>query len=97
MDEKWAEVFKNPTLQQLIREAMANNYDVTIAAQRVLEQQDQLGMSRLHHSTLALGFLCLCPTSSLTMLFFELLDERDARDFLPRTCLFWLPNTPVAP
>ena len=45
-DEKWAEVFRDPTLQQLIREALANNYDVKIAAQRVLEQQDQVGIVR---------------------------------------------------
>src|SRR3984893_3682690 len=45
-DEKWAEVFKDPTLRQLIREALANNYDVKIAAQRVLEQQDQVGITR---------------------------------------------------
>ena len=45
-DEKWAEVFRDPTLQQLIREALANNYDVRIAAQRVLEQQDQVGITR---------------------------------------------------
>src|ERR1700732_1774434 len=45
-DEEWAEVFKDPTLQQLIREALANNYDAKIAAQRVLEQQDQVGITR---------------------------------------------------
>jgi outer membrane protein, multidrug efflux system len=45
-DEKWAEVFKDPTLQQLIREALANNDDVNIAAQRVLEQQNQVGITR---------------------------------------------------
>lgn len=45
-DEKWAAVFKDPTLQQLIREALANNYDTKIAAQRVLEQQDQVGITR---------------------------------------------------
>jgi multidrug efflux system outer membrane protein len=45
-DEKWAEVFRDPTLQQLIREALANNYDVKIAAQRVLEQQDVVGITR---------------------------------------------------
>src|SRR5271170_7090011 len=45
-DEKWAAVFKDPTLQQLIREALANNYDAKIAAQRVLEQQDQVGITR---------------------------------------------------
>jgi multidrug efflux system outer membrane protein len=45
-DEKWAEVFRDATLQELIREALANNYDVQIAAQRVLEQQDQVGITR---------------------------------------------------
>jgi len=45
-DEKWTEVFRDPTLQRLIREALANNYDVRIAAQRVLEQQDQVGITR---------------------------------------------------
>src|ERR1700683_4034261 len=45
-DEKWAEVFEDPTLQALIREALANNYDVKIAAERVLEQQDQVGITR---------------------------------------------------
>ncbi len=45
-DEKWTEVFKDPALQELIKEALANNYDVRIAAQRVLEQQDQVGITR---------------------------------------------------
>jgi outer membrane protein, multidrug efflux system len=45
-DEKWAEVFRDPVLQQLIREAVANNFDVKIAAQHVLEQQDQVGITR---------------------------------------------------
>jgi multidrug efflux system outer membrane protein len=45
-DEKWAGVFRDPTLQQLIREALANNYDVRIAAERILEQQDQVGITR---------------------------------------------------
>jgi multidrug efflux system outer membrane protein len=44
-DERWAAVFKDLTLQQLIREALTNNYDVNIAAQRVLEQQDQVGIT----------------------------------------------------
>jgi multidrug efflux system outer membrane protein len=45
-DEKWAEVFRDPTLKQLIQEALANNDDVRIAAQRVLEQQDVVGITR---------------------------------------------------
>lgn len=45
-DEKWTEVFHDPVLQQLVHEAVANNYDVRIAAQRIVEQQDQIGITR---------------------------------------------------
>jgi outer membrane protein, multidrug efflux system len=68
-DEKWADVFKDPTLQQLIREALANNYDVNIAAQRVLEQQDQVGITRAQQfPTLSGGgsYTALGLPSSLT-------------------------------
>jgi outer membrane protein, multidrug efflux system len=68
-DEKWAEVFKDPTLQQLIREALANNYDVNIAAKRVLEQQDQVGITRAQQfPTLSGGgsYTALGIPSSLT-------------------------------
>jgi outer membrane protein, multidrug efflux system len=41
-DEQWAQVFREPELQALIRTALANNYDVRIAAQRVLEEQAQV-------------------------------------------------------
>jgi len=41
-DEKWWEVFQDPQLQQLIRTALKNNYDVRIAATRVLQAQAQL-------------------------------------------------------
>jgi multidrug efflux system outer membrane protein len=46
-DENWAKVFNEPELQELIRTALANNYDVRIAAQHVLEAQAQL---RITHS-----------------------------------------------
>ncbi|MGA7293101.1 MAG: efflux transporter outer membrane subunit [Terriglobales bacterium] len=45
-DEKWWEVFQDPELQSLIRIALKNNYDVRIAATRVLEAQAQLGITR---------------------------------------------------
>lgn len=48
-DENWAQVFNEPELQDLIRTALANNYDVRIAAQRVLEEQAQL---KITHSQL---------------------------------------------
>jgi multidrug efflux system outer membrane protein len=45
-DEKWWEVFEDQELQGLIRTALKNNYDVRIAAARVLEAQAQLGITR---------------------------------------------------
>ena len=45
-EEKWWEVFEDRELQGLIRTALKNNYDVQIAAARVLEAQAQLGITR---------------------------------------------------
>ena len=45
-DEKWWEVFEDKELQGLIRTALKNNYDVRIAATRVLQAQAQLGITR---------------------------------------------------
>ena len=45
-DEQWATVYREPELQALIRKALANNYDVRIAAQRILEQQAQVRITR---------------------------------------------------
>ena len=45
-DQNWFEVFQDPQLQELIRTALAQNYDVRIAAARILEAQAQLGITR---------------------------------------------------
>ncbi len=45
-DLKWSEVFQDEQLKALIAEALDKNYDVRIAAQRVLEQQAQVGVTR---------------------------------------------------
>ena len=45
-DEQWAAVYREPELQALIQKALANNYDVRIAAQRILEQQAQVRITR---------------------------------------------------
>src|ERR1700758_5688051 len=45
-DQKWAQVFHEPELQDLIRAALENNYDIRIAAQRALEAQAQLRIVR---------------------------------------------------
>ena len=45
-NEQWWQVYQDPVLTQLIRTALAQNYDVRIAATRVLEAQAQLGITR---------------------------------------------------
>lgn len=45
-DQKWWEVFQDQQLQQLIRTALQQNYDVRIAAARVLAAQAQVGITR---------------------------------------------------
>ena len=45
-NEKWWEVFQDPVLQQLIRTALEQNYDLRIAASRVLQAQAQVGIAR---------------------------------------------------
>jgi multidrug efflux system outer membrane protein len=45
-DEQWAAVYREPELQELIRKALANNFDVRIAAQHILEQQAQVKITR---------------------------------------------------
>jgi multidrug efflux system outer membrane protein len=45
-DEQWSAVYQEPELQELVRKALANNYDVRIAAQHILEQQSQVKITR---------------------------------------------------
>jgi multidrug efflux system outer membrane protein len=45
-DQKWWDVFRDEQLQSLIRTAIQQNYDVRIAATRVLQAQAQLGITR---------------------------------------------------
>lgn len=45
-NEKWWTVFQDPVLQQLIRTALKQNYDLQIAASRVLQAQAELGITR---------------------------------------------------
>src|SRR6202020_841590 len=55
-DEQWAAVYREPELQDLIRKALTNNYDLRIAAQRILEQQAQVQITRSQQfSTLSVG------------------------------------------
>jgi len=45
-NEQWWQVYQDPVLTQLIHTAIGNNYDVRIAAARVLEAQAQVGITR---------------------------------------------------
>ena len=45
-NEKWWQVYQDPVLTELIHTAVAQNYDVRIAAARVLEAQAQVGITR---------------------------------------------------
>ncbi|HEX8881110.1 MAG TPA: efflux transporter outer membrane subunit [Candidatus Acidoferrum sp.] len=45
-NEKWWDVYQDPVLAELIHTALQQNYDVRIAATRVLEAQAQLGITR---------------------------------------------------
>src|SRR3989442_4275036 len=45
-DQKWWEVFQDRQLRDLIHTALQQNYDVRIAATRILEAQAQVGITR---------------------------------------------------
>src|SRR5437016_733563 len=45
-NEQWWQLYQDPVLTQLIHTAIAHNYDVRIAAARVLEAQAQVGITR---------------------------------------------------
>jgi multidrug efflux system outer membrane protein len=45
-EAKWSEVFRDEELQKLIREAVQENYDIRIAATRVLQARAQLTITR---------------------------------------------------
>ena len=45
-DQKWWEVFQDEQLKELVKTALKQNYDVRIAATRILQAQAQLGITR---------------------------------------------------
>ena len=45
-DQKWWDIFQDEQLRTLIRTALRQNYDVRIAASRILEAKAQLGITR---------------------------------------------------
>ncbi|MGH9774287.1 MAG: efflux transporter outer membrane subunit [Candidatus Acidiferrales bacterium] len=68
-DEQWVEIFRDATLQRLVQEALQNNLDLHIAAQRVLEAQARVGIVRsqqLPSVSGGAGYSALQVPSSLT-------------------------------
>ena len=45
-DQQWAQVFREPELQGLIRTALESNFDLRVAAERVLEAEAQVRITR---------------------------------------------------
>ena len=45
-DQKWTEVFRDEQLQKLIQTALQQNYDVRIAAARILQSEARVGITR---------------------------------------------------
>jgi outer membrane protein, multidrug efflux system len=43
---KWQSVFQDKTLQELIKEALTNNYNIRIAATRIVQAEASLGVTR---------------------------------------------------
>jgi outer membrane protein, multidrug efflux system len=52
---KWESVFQDQVLQSLIKEALANNYDIRIAASRIVQAQASLGVTRSNQLPLLSG------------------------------------------
>jgi multidrug efflux system outer membrane protein len=67
-DEQWGTVFHQPELQQLIRTALETNFDLRIAAQRILEQEQQVRITRAQQfpalSLGATGVAAALPSTS---------------------------------
>ncbi len=55
-NEPWASVFQDEVLQGLIKEALANNYDLRVAATRVLQANANLGIVRANQFPTLEGF-----------------------------------------
>jgi multidrug efflux system outer membrane protein len=69
-DQKWWEVFQDKQLQDLIHTALQQNYDVRIAATRILQAQAQVGITRADQlPTISGGALAVNERNPKTKLF----------------------------
>src|SRR5580704_19694121 len=65
---KWESVFPDQVLQGLIKEALTNNYDIRIAASRILQAQASLGVTRSNQLPALNGSFGVETTRSATAL-----------------------------
>src|ERR1700691_4878432 len=56
---KWQSVFTDQVLQDLIKEALTNNYDIRIAASSILQAQASLGVTRSNQLPSLSGSFCV--------------------------------------
>jgi multidrug efflux system outer membrane protein len=56
-DSDWWTVLEDPVLQRLIKDALANNYNLRIAANHVLQAREQLGITRANQMPALSGFV----------------------------------------
>ncbi len=54
-ESQWSAVYQDPVLQGLIKEALINNYDLRIAATRVLQANANLGITRSNQFPMVSG------------------------------------------
>jgi len=85
-DEKWWTVFQDPQLQELIREALSQNYDVRIAAVRVLQAQAVLGITRADQFPTITGG---ASTSNDRFPAFKITPAFETSPFMVNLSLFW--------
>ena len=85
-DEKWWSVYQDPQLQALIREALAQNYDVRIAATHVLQAQAVLGITRADQFPTITGG---ASTSNDRIPATTVTKEYEASPFQVNLSLFW--------
>ena len=83
-DEKWWEVFQDEQLKELVKTALQQNYDVRIAATRILQAQAQLGITRADQfPTIAGGVAGSEPAQSADKIFRCIRNQRNPGEWEP--------------
>src|SRR4029079_4846259 len=70
-EQKWFDVFQDPQLQALIRTAVQDNYDVRIAATRILAAQAEVGIARSDELPSAAGLVTINNNRNARSKFFN--------------------------